>query len=392
MHQKNRIQAGGLWLLAFTLIVGMMAVPSFASIKLKFNEEKTYVQEVSIKGDLRLRQENVDEEEGQGIDRQRQRYRLRVGVDVKLPNKLAIKTRFATSNDQDQVSTNQTADSNAQPKSFWVDRAYLEWKPWEVTRFTGGKVNNPFWSAYSSDIMWDTDYNPEGLTESFNGMGAGIGWFLNFGQFALEERKPSTRDAYLFSNQGGAEIKLPADSRIKVGVAFHEAINISSSTPYNNDIGGYQSLNSNSDTNGFSILELTAALTSWVAGIPVAVEGSWVKNNQAPKIDLKGDGQMKAYDSGYQAGLRVGKAKTKGKGEVAYFYKSVEKDAVMDGIADSDLPHGTNSKGHIVWAAYSITDFVKVQIKHFNAELKDVAPNTSREPEKKTQFDLITKF
>jgi hypothetical protein len=27
-------------------------------------------------------------------------------------------------------------------------------------------MKNNMWQAYSSDIVWDTDYNPEGLAES----------------------------------------------------------------------------------------------------------------------------------------------------------------------------------------------------------------------------------
>lgn len=372
---------------ALVLIFGfLLETPNvFADTKISFDEIGTIIQEIKFKGDFRLRHENF-ENSGTTKDRQRQRMRLRIGADLKLPNNLKVKSRLASGED-DQVSTNQTLTDNADPKSIFIDRAFLEWTPIEQIRLAAGKQSNPFWGPYSNDIMWDSDYNPEGASEHAEVLLGPIGVGVTLGQFAIEEESSNLRDVYLFSEQLTLETKLPAESRIQVAVAHHEFANIKQGS-----LDGAGTLATNTPGTPFSILQLSGILSSTIMGIPVSVETTWIQNNAAVKTDLNADGSLNKEDSGTQAGLIVGKASKKGSFELAGFVKEIEKDAAVAGITDSDFPNTTNAKGWLAWVSYAITDYMNATIKHFDAEKKVVVAGAADGSVNRTQFDLALKF
>ncbi len=381
-YQKPWMGLAGLTL----LITGL--APTLKATELKFNK---YVDEVSIKGDIRLRQENFNWTNKAGQpDRQRQRVRLRLGIDAKLPNNISVKTRLATSEDQDQVSSNQTMTNNANPKGIYLDRAYLTWAPADPLSFQGGKIANPFWQTYASDIMWDTDYNPEGLSQSFSGLVGPAKVFVNTGQFAINERKTNLKDAYQFSEQIGTEFKLPLESRFTIGLAHHEFVNLSTAANSTvNDNGGKDTLKSQTTPYKFSIMEVTGALSSWIGKIPVALEGTYLKNTAASKSTVNGN--RKQRNTGSQYGIKVGANANPGDWQVAFFLKSLQKDAAIAGITDSDW-EGVNRRGYVGWVSYVVNEPVSLQAKYFSNKLMDVASNASKEDMKRLQCDLVVKF
>jgi len=358
------------------------ASQSFAAMKFKFDEEKTIVKEIKLKGDFRFRHENIDNSGGT-VDRQRQRLRFRMGVDFKLLHHLEVKTRVASGEDS-QTSTNQTLTDNSDPKGIFIDRVYINWKPIDLLSFNAGKMANPFWRVTTSDLMWDADYNPEGLSEGIEGWVGSVKLFVNLGQFSIQERINDTQDAYLFTEQGGIEFKLPVESRFTGAMAYHDFSNIAQG-----GIGGVNTLATNTPGASFSIFEITGALKTWISKIPLSIETTWLNNRAAPKTTVGGALAVpEKQDTAFQAGVIVGKANKKNNWEAAYFYKEIEQDAAVSGITDSDFPNTTNAKGHIAWVAYSLTDWIRVQIKHYNAKNKVVAAGAADGATQKTQFDL----
>lgn len=344
-----------------------------------------WVEEVRFGGDVRFRQENF-ENSGSSPDRQRQRIRLRIGAEFKLPNRMAIKTRLGTGEDQDQVSTNQTLTDNASKKPVTIDLAYLKWTPADSLKFNVGKMENPFWTVASSDLMWDTDYTPEGLSEGWQSLVGPVNVFIHAGQFAIEERSSNLEDAYLFTEQAGVEVRLPLESRIVTAMAHHEFANVKQG-----GIGGTSSFSGQTGV-PFSVLEWTTALKFWLGRLPVSLQGTYVKNHAAPETTVSGAlSTADEQDRGLHAGLVLGKAKA-GAFEVGAFYKEVEKDAVPVGITDSDFPNTTNAQGYIGWIAYGLNDFATAQIKHFDAEKKAVAAGADDGSVARTQFDISFKF
>ena len=355
--------------------------PAFAA-KIQFDQNKTMIKEIELKGDLRLRQENFDHSFGTK-DRQRQRIRYRQEINVKLPHNIKVKSRLA-SGGTDPVSTNQTLGDNASTKGIQLDRAYLEYKPGPV-KIQAGKMKNPFPKTTTSNLMWDTDYNPEGASQHISGLAGALGWFVTLGQFTLDEISGDTKDPYLFSEMVGGEVKLPGESKAKLMVAHHEFANVRNNIPTNSGTG-------NSAATQFSIFQAHLILSTWLFGQPLSFEFNKLQNMAANKVPA-GAANAEEEDKAVAASLKIGKAKKKGSWQAAYTYKEIEMDAHLQGISDSDFHDGAvNSKGHVISIAYAIADFIKAQITHFDTEDKRVVAGMTDGSFTRTQFDLITKF
>ena len=117
-----------------------------------------WVDRMTFSGDFRLRQESFMKDPDK--DRSRQRFRLRFGPEIKVGD-FIVGVRIASGTGE-QVSTNQSFDGLFAQKQLWIDRAYLQWKGLDGLTLTGGRMPNPFFLNYSSDIVWDDDVNPEG--------------------------------------------------------------------------------------------------------------------------------------------------------------------------------------------------------------------------------------
>ena len=135
------------------------------------------VTELRLYGDLRLRYQyddrdfqanppgvgvNDDQERRSpsGTQRSRWRFRLRLNADFKLNENFfgGVELQTAIASD----SANQTFENGFSDYPIFISKAYLGWSPNEWLTVTAGKVPNPF---YTTDLVWDPDINPTGVTE-----------------------------------------------------------------------------------------------------------------------------------------------------------------------------------------------------------------------------------
>lgn len=258
--------------------------------------KKKWVDSVVWSGDLRLRQ-------GQfwrygtgavGNDRSRQRFRLRFGPTIKMQD-FKLEIRLASGSDS-QVSVNQSFDESFSSKPIQIDRLYVAWNPgfYKPVTLTGGKMRNPFKNNYTRDVLFDSDVTPEGFAEQFTWrINPVIRLFANFGQFVLDEDATDERDQWLFAYEGGTEAKL-RNSKLRLAVGFYDAINL--------DAGGineptFQQFNSRTTAqnnaaayvNDYDVLNLNGSFATEVAGLPVNIQGDWVKNT-AGTVTCSGTG------------------------------------------------------------------------------------------------------
>jgi hypothetical protein len=343
--------------------------------------------ELEIKGDLRLRQESKTEEGATTADNKtnnRQRYRLRVGMNYKIDSKLSVKTQFASGTGE-QTSTNQTMGGNSTQKQLWIDMAYVEFKPIDALTAYGGRMKNNMWQAYSSDIVWDTDYNPEGLAESIKVPVGSMRFFVNALQSTINEdlvgSSTATKPQYLFSNQVGITVPMPMDSRVTLAGAIHDFVNERSRAITAVPPGKAQG--TNTFLNDIRVNELSGEFFTNLPAInvPLSVQGTFIKNTASNDTLTPND------NTGYQAGGILGKADRKSAWEVAYFKKSSGKDSTEDDIADSDFP-GTNRVGNIYWVAYGLSDVAGLKAKYFDTK----AINGAKKDIQLVQIDFQVKF
>jgi hypothetical protein len=377
-------------LAALLALAGLCAAPVRAA-ELELSKA---VQKVKISGDLRLRQENFFKKTKGQTDRGRQRFRLRLGTDLSFPRSVTAKIRLASGTGE-QVSTNQSLDNLSSQKQLWIDRAYLEWKACDAASFTGGRMANPLWTVYSSDVVWDDDFNPEGFGEQFKFSLFGRGrFFVNALQMVADEDSGTNNDQSLFSGQAGVEIPLFSESRLKLAGAMHEWVNETTTTRRNAGTlsqaavqEGNRRYASGVLQNEFRVAELTAEYKSKLLGLPVALQGTYVRNvNPVDAISPK-------ETSGYQAGAVLGKASAAKSWEAAYFHKSVETDATVADVADSDFGDGgTNRRGHIMWLAYNPEEWIQFKTKYFITQVAETKLSPGADDINRLQVDLSVKF
>ncbi|MFY9222320.1 MAG: putative porin [Blastocatellia bacterium] len=350
------------------------------------------VDRITFGGDLRLRQESFMMD-APNVDRSRQRFRLRVGSTLKIDDFL-VGIQLASGTGE-QVSTNQSFDNLFSQKQVWIQQAYLQWKAAQWLAITGGKMANPFFRSYSSDIVWDDDVTPEGLAQNLTfKMTDAIVLFVNAGQMVLDEDSTDNNDQWLFGEQVGAQIGLSKDTKVTLAGAFY---NFKNATRGTFGQAAVQDGNTrvpptppataatNILVNNYRVIDVTAQLALKVADLPLVLQGDYVKNLADTTTDK---------DMGYQAGLIVGKASDPETWEAAYFYKLVETDATVADIADSDFGNngGTNRKGHIVWIAYSPTKALQWKAKYFTTETEDETLPPGEKDVDRLQVDLAIKF
>ena len=141
--------------------------------------------------------------------------------------------------------------------------------------------------------------------------------------------------------------------------------------------------------NDYNVLDITAQIGMKAGTIPVSLMGDYVKNmanSRIAGVDLQ--------DTGYQAGFILGKASDPHTWEFAYFYKVLETDATVADIADSDFGDGgTDRRGHIIWGAYNLTQYLQFKTKYFmTTKESQTAVPSSHDDINRLQVDLVMKF
>ena len=392
---------------AIAILTAVLAVPASAQLdKLKLSDT---IQSMKFAGDLRLR-DDVSRKRGTAqVNRGRLRYRLRFGTELELPSDLLATIRLASGTGE-QVSTNQSADNLGGQKQIWVDLVNLRYKPMlhdqATTIATAGRMINPLWRTYSSDIVWDDDFNPEGFGENLEWVfpDAGASVFLNGLQAVADEDSNSGKNQWVFSQQLGIEKTLPLDSRLRVGGAYHKW-----SDENRSDFGQttIQDGNRRSNATGrlvsqFQVGEVTGQLTSWIGKLPVNLQATVIRNWGTAHNDLV---QGPVGRDGYQYGVIFGAAKTAGSWEAAYFKKYSQIDATVADVADSDFGDGgTNRVGHIFWVGYAPKDWMSLRAKAFITDTLDrsfptvagvTTPTATTNLDKainRLQLDMVVKF
>ena len=123
------------------------------------------VTQLRLYGDLRLRWQYNDTQpqvpDGSNVSQQsRWRYRLRLNADWQLGNDWFAGVQLQTNQAND--SGNQTFSNGFNNDSIFISRAFLGWQN-DWLKIVAGKQANPF---YTTDLVWDPDINPAGLTET----------------------------------------------------------------------------------------------------------------------------------------------------------------------------------------------------------------------------------
>jgi hypothetical protein len=331
----------------------------------------SWTETISLEGDLRYRYENIDEEFKDGRDRSR--IRARAGLTAKPQPDLEVGFGLSTSENGDPVSGNQTLGSDGSRKDVYIDLAYFNKGIIPRVNLTGGKFKNFLYRPGKNALLWDSDWNPEGLGLTYQGetfFASALGSWL--------DGDSSGGSTFMSGAQAGFTVPLGDAVKLTAGVGYYDigvkgesiAYVVDDNVKYFGNSFVCDPLGSTVPSDctyalDYSELEGFAELAFSLFDIPTSVFVDYVQNRDA---DIN--------DTGYSAGFAVGKLKGKGTWDASYAYQDLEADAVLGILTDSDFGGGgTDTKGHVFRGAYGFGDKWNLGFSYFLNEIGENAGN-----------------
>ena len=343
---------------------------------------------IKVKGDFRYRHEMIDEQNKD--PRHRQRMRARIGIFGEVSPYTTVGIQLATGS-ADPVSTNQTLDGAFSTKSVGIDMAYFEAHHGRLPglTLTGGKFKNPFFKPGGSELIWDSDWNPEGGALKYEKKSGNADLTLIGAGLWIDERS-SGDDSWLGAIQGVGRLHFNDDaSNLAVGGAFFNYVNTQGYQPFfdpEDSFGNTTIVEGEGEdaiqvyANDYELVELYGEFNHKFNDLPMTVMADYVTNTAADSLN-----------SGWLVGFKLGKAKTPGNWEFRYIYREVKADAVVGIFTDSDFRGGgTDAKGHEIGGGVALAKNTEFSVSYFMNEIGLEAENTT--DFNRMQIDLQLKF
>ena len=305
----------------------------------KQTKEMSWAEKIKWKGDYRFRYEDIDEQGKDGRDRWR--IRARPALVAKTSDTTEVGLGLATGGD-DPVSSNQTLGNGSSSKNINLDLAYATWRPIENTYATGGIFKNPYYKVQKSQLIFDGDFRTEGLA---------VGWaddmFFANATYNFIESDSKNGDYGVWMAQLGATFTPFDGTKLTASAGYLDIPTKGEEAIYDDDFFG----NSSVEKNGVAVYEYDYKLVNaslklglTVFDMPLSLYADYVKNNDPDDLD-----------TGYLAGIQLGKAKNKGDWQVQYQYEDLDANATLGLVTDSDFAGGgTDGKGSKFSAKYAI--------------------------------------
>jgi cell division protein FtsB len=307
----------------------------------------SWTDRIALKGDFRLRYENIDQQNRD--ERNRSRVRARAAIVASITDDVEVGLGMASGGD-DPLSTNQTLGGGGSTKGLNLDLAYFEWTGLDNAAIVGGKFKNFLYKPGKTQLQWDGDWNPEGIGVAF----ATDGLFVNaMGNWLETDSKNKSKFSYIL--QAGISRDLSDDTSLTAGLGYSRANTQGFSTFYGDSddfFGNSFDPVTNTYLYDYHVVELFASLGFKLAGHAASIWVNAIENQDAP-----------TENSGFAAGFSIGSAKSAGDWAFGYAYVDREADATLGQITDSDFGGGgTDNNGHILSYSYAIE-------KNWNAAL-----------------------
>jgi hypothetical protein len=357
-----------------------------------------------LSGDIRLRQQFESQTPGSDTDisneRSRTRLRFRLNGDFDLKN--GWNTGFALETAGASDSGNQTFENGADDYSIHLARAYVGYTNGDFT-FVGGKQKNIF---YTTDLVWDGDINPQGLTEQYL-------WSVNdktsvtfrAGQLLMDDNNEfsgpttSATDAWMFYQQAELSQKIGSKVELKAAPGFF-LYNASTLAGLTNESAF------NGTTENLKVVVLPGELSfKDVGGAGYGLKAYWdvaynttaedrVREAYAQPASVEEDplAWLVGLSYGYGAG------KTAGDWKISADYRQIGLGSIDPNINDSDFAFSRlNQEGFKISAAYNLTDFASLNATYMSTQEMEALPGAgpgiaNLDSSDLFQLDLNVKF
>jgi hypothetical protein len=308
-------------------------------------------------GDLRLRSELDTERVNDAPDRFRERIRFRFGMKKAINDYLTVTGRLVTGNPDDPNSTHQTMGTSFNSFQFTLDRAYLEYKRGKYW-IKGGKFANPFIPiAVISNLVWDDDVQPEGISMGYIRKNEKYNLSLIAGEYIVLEQQ-NDPEALITAGQLTAGIH---SEKINItggagGYFYSDPTPAGNKTILDEDNAGNAVDSTGTDfISDFNIIDAMINFTYDASGTPITLSGEFI-------VNLGADSTLSEEDNGFSGGIRIGKTKEKGDFKVYYQYQEVKQEAVFSAFAQDDFSIHTAFKGHLIGVTWQFIEKANVNL------------------------------
>ena len=316
---------------------------------------------LKLYGDARFRYqyENARSQSGNNNDRSRWRYRARFGADYQFKESdFSMGMRLETGESNDSTTTNYGGFFDRTGDQLGLGLLYLNYKgdDWNISL---GKHKMPF---MLSKAFWDSDLNPEGLSESY----ANGNWTYIFGQYVIDEEKeskeivggPRVDDDFMFvaqSNWTNGE----GLSIAPIAIGTTGGISTASES------AAFKGENAIKDFDNFLMVALPVEYKFKTNGESQTLFGTWGTNlkgseaiNDPNSSFYDGTPNSASHDQFLNIGYKNGSVKKTGEWEWGVEYRYIEAAAFTPNLSDSDFAKNhTNQHGFVLSTKYGVTDF-----------------------------------
>jgi hypothetical protein len=263
------------------------------------------IKSVEIYGDLRMRYEYRSGQLGQEAGQyagdydtaNRWRYAVRLGVRGDLADDFYYGLRLETSpNERSPWNTFGNASGGQSPYygpfskannyGVFIGQAYLGWRPTSWLDVSVGRVPQPL---YTTSMVWDSDYCPEGAIEKIKLTYGPVDYFATLCQYVYQDTTPanaeaveggstasyflgdfSDQNAYLMAWQVGGTYHLDTNISFKVAPVFYNYMG------HGNQSSGFYGPFVGQGINGFTYNTNTSTSSSTLPGGTGATSGPFV--------------------------------------------------------------------------------------------------------------------
>ena len=339
------------------------------------------------------------------------RMRARLGVKAALGSGYSAVIRLASGNDVSPISRNRTLGNYFASYDVVLDQVYLEWDSKDLwleneLQVQGGRIPNPF---FHTSMMWDRDLVFDGVSTNYVGpfWGEGNRFFTNAGVFTLlpdvaNEPLGSTDGKWLWSIQGGLDLEMTEESRVKFAVGYYQFENVVGqlNDPFSttkdwtapefltkgNSV--FDIRNDGQQTNRFALaseFELVNVIAEFAytgfAPFDVVLTADYTQNigfddgdvsaRVGAPVSEKNEAWLAQFEIGWRDIAQFGRWSVFGG------YRSIERDAVMDAFTDSDFHlAGTDTEGWIAGIRFGVATNSWLRARVLSADEIDGARNS----------------
>ena len=358
-----------------SLLIATSAVLMLSGSLFADGHSKASENPLNLKGDLRIRQQV--ESQDSTTSRSRSRIRFRLGGSNAVSEDTKVSFGLATGG-TDPRSTNQTLQNSSQTPDIRLDYAYVTHKFPDQFTVMAGKMKNPLYRP--SDLLWDSDINPDGLAVTFKSKDSKIDWSVIGGYFILDELSDDTKDPYLLAIQPSIDWKLDETTTARTTVSYYVSQNLEGNTLDNS--ASSNTLGTSGYDEDFATLVTSAQIDfKDVYGLEL------VRPFAEFVINTNKDDDNKGGIVGVKFGHKKVKEKCKWQSTISYRYLAT--DAWLDTFPDSDAYGGaTNAEGLEVELKYGLSKHSSIGVDVYSMN----KINGVKDAQTITQLDLIVKF